>query len=384
MLSSALLLNNCSLVNDKFFSKNNKENNSDNEKEIVTERVYIEDENLEKIDKEVEKNENILKGDTEYEDSTDYPNLANVPNRPDPAITIEEQKQIINSLEKNNDQLEPTPNIPVVEDNLISDSKVPLNVIQEEDKDNYSLDNKNFSVRSVLNSKLNEIENFKPNRNSNQNPIRTEEELELRDLARDLKNIKTPADIKKVEKKIKKNDLYYTPKDIEDILGFKGLDTVEKPVVSKEKKEVSEVKKNINIQKKTESLEEKIAEKIKNIGSPVARITFNHGSSHLTQNDLLKIEKVANLFNQNQGKRIVIVGHASSRTNYDMDLTKHAIVNFNISLERANKVMSEFSDIGMQSDKIELVAMSDAEPLYTEIMPRLEAANRRAEIFIQY
>ena len=29
--------------------------------------------------------------------------------------------------------------------------------------------------------------------------------------------------------------------------------------------------------------------------------------------------------------------------------------------------------------------MSDANPLYdSEIMPRLEAANRRAEIFIQY
>ena len=67
-----------------------------------------------------------------------------------------------------------------------------------------------------------------------------------------------------------------------------------------------------------------------------------------------------------------------------MDLTKHALVNFNISLERATKVMSEFSTIGLNSQKVELVAMSDAKPLYAEIMPSLEAANRRAEIFIQY
>ena len=97
-----------------------------------------------------------------------------------------------------------------------------------------------------------------------------------------------------------------------------------------------------------------------------------------------KIKEVANLFIQNEGKKIVIVGHSSSRTNHDMDLTKHALVNFNMSLERARKVMTEFSTIGMNSQTIELVAMSDAKPLYAEIMPSLEAANRRAEIFIQY
>ena len=67
-----------------------------------------------------------------------------------------------------------------------------------------------------------------------------------------------------------------------------------------------------------------------------------------------------------------------------MDLTKHALVNFNISLERARTVMKQFSTIGFNSQRIELVAMSDAKPLYAEIMPRLEAANRRAEIYIQY
>ena len=46
--------------------------------------------------------------------------------------------------------------------------------------------------------------------------------------------------------------------------------------------------------------------------------------------------------------------------------------------------MNKFSTAGIISEKMELVAMSDAEPLYAEIMPKLEAANRRAEIFIQY
>ena len=142
--------------------------------------------------------------------------------------------------------------------------------------------------------------------------------------------------------------------------------------------------KKTNISEKQNIAETKIIEKIEEREVPVARITFNHGSTQLTNEDLSKIKTVANLFYENQGKKVVIVGHASSRTNHDMDLTKHAIVNFNISLERARKVMSEFSTIGLNSQKIELVAMSDAKPLYAEIMPRLEAANRRAEIFIEY
>ena len=153
---------------------------------------------------------------------------------------------------------------------------------------------------------------------------------------------------------------------------------------SKEKKNEVIVKKT-DISKEQNITKTKIIEKrIEEREVPVARVTFNHGSSQLSDEDLLKIKKVANLFYKNEGKKIVIVGHSSSRTNYDMDLTKHALVNFNISLERARKVMKEFSTIGLNSQTIELIAKSDANPLYDEIMPRLEAANRRAEIFIQY
>ena len=117
---------------------------------------------------------------------------------------------------------------------------------------------------------------------------------------------------------------------------------------------------------------------------PIARIAFPHGSSRLTDKDLEKIKSIAKNFNESKGKKLVIIGHASSRTVYDMDLTKHALVNFNMSLERATTLIREFSLIGLQNDKMEMIAMSDAQPLYPEIMPKLEAANRRAEIFIKY
>ena len=49
MLSSIFLFANCSLINDKYFSKSDKDSNDKSEEqEIVMERVYIEDEKEEK------------------------------------------------------------------------------------------------------------------------------------------------------------------------------------------------------------------------------------------------------------------------------------------------------------------------------------------------
>ena len=391
LLSSIFLFTNCSLINDKIFSRSEKNKKNEfeeqelakdsskksKEEEMILERVYIEDDK----EKEVAQKQDGLYGDTEFQNNTDYPNLAEVPERPDPSISLEEQNSIIKDLE-NNSQLEPAPFEPIIEDK-ISNLDPGFNDIGDgKSKKKYNStksykDTKN-SIRNIQISKLEEIETFRPDVTHSKNkPIVDDAEQELHSLARDLKNIKTPEQIIQVEEKIRKNDIYYNPKDIEEILGIRGLD--------KEEENIEVIEKKTNILENQNITETKIIEKrIEEREVPVARITFTHGSSRLTNEDLSKIKKVANLFYENEGKKIVIVGHASSRTNYDMDLTKHALVNFNISLERARKVMREFSTIGLNSQKIELVAMSDAKPLYAEIMPRLEAANRRAEIFIQY
>jgi len=376
MLSSIFLFANCSLINDKFFSKSDKAiSNKSEEQEIVKEKVYIEDEKEEK--KIVQKQEG-LQGDIEFQDNVEYPNLADVPTRPEPSISLEEQDNIVKNLE-NNSQLQPVPSEPVIE-NKVSNVETTFNdaSVDKRKYENRSYKDTKNSIKNIQISKLQQIESFKPDSSYSKNQItRNEEEEELHSLAKELKNIKTQEQITNVEDKIKKNDLIYNPKDIEEILGLRGLDKEE------EKNEV--IAKKTNISEKQNISETKIIEKrIEEREVPVARITFTHGSTRLTDDDLSKVKKVAKLFYENEGKKIVIVGHASSRTNYDMDLTKHALVNFNISLERARKVMSEFSIIGLNSQRMELVAMSDAKPLYAEIMPRLEAANRRAEIFIQY
>ena len=391
LLSSVFLFTNCSLVNDKLISRSEKKNENigddnseeqeqEKEQDIVMERVYIEDE------KDISSQEG-LQGDIKNQGNIeDYPNLADVPNRPDPTISEQEQNEIIKSIEGKS-QLEPMPNISVKTQEIQApDVQTSFNETKERNFENNLYKDPNSSIRNILDSKLNEIENFKPAPSTN-DPNMTQEEYELHALAKELKNIDTKEKIDKVEEKIKKNDLYYTPQDIDEILGLKSSSIKKEKIIKKEevaikkKKNVNEeISKQVIIDKETEITKTTIGDR----EVPVARVTFNHGSVQLSNDDILKIKNVANLFIQNEGKKIVIVGHASSRTNYDMDLTEHALVNFNISLERARKVMRQFSSIGLNSKNIELVAMSDAKPLYAEIMPSLEAANRRAEIFIKY
>ena len=376
ILSSVFLFGNCSLINDKIFSRSDKTSNDKPEEQeiIVKERIYIEDEKEEKIvqKKEVlQSDKEGLRGDTEYENNIEYPNLANVPERPDPSISLEEQDDIVKNLE-NNSQLQPYPSESVVE-NKVSNIKNRTSK-RKDDIKSYS-DVSIKSIKEIQNAKLGQIKNFKPDPSYSKEykADMSDEEKELHSLARELKNIQTQEEISNVRDKINENDSYYNPTDIAKILGLKGLDSKEEIVKKTDISKKQNITKNKSIEKIFEERE-----------VPVARITFNHGSSKLSDEDFSKIKQVVNLFNENKGKKIVIVGHASSRTNYDMDLTKHALVNFNISLDRARKVMSEFSTIGFDSQSIELVAMSDAKPLYSEIMPRLEAGNRRAEIFIQY
>ena len=391
LLSSVFLFTNCSLVNDKLISRSEKKNENigddnseeqeqEKEQDIVMERVYIEDE------KDISSQEG-LQGDIKNQGNIeDYPNLADVPNRPDPTISEQEQNEIIKSIEGKS-QLEPMPNISVKTQEIqATDVQTSFNETKERNFENNLYKDPDSSIRNILDSKLNEIENFKPAPSTN-DPNMTQEEYELHALAKELKNIDTKEKIDKVEEKIKKNDLYYTPQDIDEILGLKSSSIKKEKIIKKEevaikkKKNVNEeISKQVIIDKETEITKTTIGDR----EVPVARVTFNHGSVQLSNDDISKIKNVANLFIQNEGKKIVIVGHASSRTNYDMDLTEHALVNFNISLERARKVMRQFSSIGLNSKNIELVAMSDAKPLYAEIMPSLEAANRRAEIFIKY
>ncbi len=110
-------------------------------------------------------------------------------------------------------------------------------------------------------------------------------------------------------------------------------------------------------------------------------IRFGHGSTRLSGKEKKYLKQIAKQA-QSEGKMVYVVGHASQRTG-DMDYAKHKLVNFNLSLDRANAVAGELRRSGVASDRIVVQAKGDADPLYFEFMPDGEAQNRRVEVFIR-
>ena len=115
-------------------------------------------------------------------------------------------------------------------------------------------------------------------------------------------------------------------------------------------------------------------------GAPML-IRFRHGSTQLTSSERKLLGQVASQA-KGQGKTIYVVGHASQRTG-DMDYAKHKLVNFGVSLDRANRVAGELRRQGVAAGQIVVQAKGDSEPLYFEFMPDGEAKNRRVEVFIR-
>jgi len=64
-----------------------------------------------------------------------------------------------------------------------------------------------------------------------------------------------------------------------------------------------------------------------------------------------------------------------------MDLVKHHIVNFNVSLTRANVVARELVRQGVPAHAVFVIALSDSKPIYYEVMPAGDAGNQRVEIY---
>jgi len=113
-------------------------------------------------------------------------------------------------------------------------------------------------------------------------------------------------------------------------------------------------------------------------GEPVAMVRFPAGSATLTGSAREQVRRVAEMYRQ-RGGGISVEGHASSRTR-NMNPVQHHLVNFNVSLNRANAVARELVRQGVPSEAVFVAAMSDSQPLYYEVMPAGDAGNQRVEI----
>ena len=112
----------------------------------------------------------------------------------------------------------------------------------------------------------------------------------------------------------------------------------------------------------------------------IATILFENGEAKLSGADIKILSQVSAIL-KSRGGRLRVVGHASSRTR-NMDLVSHKMVNFQLSATRADRVAHALVKIGVAPELISVVAQSDAEPIYYEVMPSGEAGNRRAEIYL--
>ncbi len=111
-------------------------------------------------------------------------------------------------------------------------------------------------------------------------------------------------------------------------------------------------------------------------------IHFTNGSSRLSASDRGVIRELVPLIRE-YNANVEVVGHASSRTR-NMDPSEHKLINFEVSLKRANTVAEALINAGAPSDRISVVAVGDSQPLSSEAMPAGEAENRRAEIYLIY
>ncbi|WP_420405253.1 OmpA family protein [Nisaea sp.] len=111
-------------------------------------------------------------------------------------------------------------------------------------------------------------------------------------------------------------------------------------------------------------------------------IRFSNGSATLSSADQGVIRELVPLI-RDYNAMVEIVGHASSRTR-NMDPFEHKLVNFEMSLQRANAVAAALINAGAPSERISVVAVGDSQPLSSEAMPAGEAENRRAEIYLIY
>ncbi len=114
--------------------------------------------------------------------------------------------------------------------------------------------------------------------------------------------------------------------------------------------------------------------------SQVAIVTFDQGSSKLSGTARRIIREVSEMQRQ-RGGRLYVIGHASSWTG-DMNPVRHNMVNFGLSIDRANTVARELLRLGLTTSEFSIGAMSDSRPLFFEVMPSGEAGNRRVEIFL--
>ncbi|HEX9648470.1 MAG TPA: OmpA family protein [Alphaproteobacteria bacterium] len=111
-------------------------------------------------------------------------------------------------------------------------------------------------------------------------------------------------------------------------------------------------------------------------------IYFAYGSTSLSAADTQVLGQIADLY-RSRGGRVRVVGHSSGRVD-GTDEVKAKLANFAVAFDRARMVAEELARQGVPADQIFPSSMSSDAPAYSETTKLGEAANRRADIYIDF
>ena len=114
----------------------------------------------------------------------------------------------------------------------------------------------------------------------------------------------------------------------------------------------------------------------------VAVIQFGAGSAGLTGNDFAILQRVAEMQRNNRAT-VRIVAHAQQDAS-GSSADQAARANYEVSRQRALAVANQLVRLGVPANRIVAEAASDAEPAFETSSARGIAANRRAEIFVDF
>lgn len=114
----------------------------------------------------------------------------------------------------------------------------------------------------------------------------------------------------------------------------------------------------------------------------VAVIQFGRGSTGLGGVDYSVLQKVAEIQRSNRAT-VRIVAH-SSQDAYGSSVSDLARANYEVSRRRALAIANQLVRMGVPVDRIVAEAASDSEPVYETNTARGIAANRRADIFVDF
>lgn len=116
---------------------------------------------------------------------------------------------------------------------------------------------------------------------------------------------------------------------------------------------------------------------------PVAVVLFPHDTTALDATGREQVRAAVDAYQARGGQGYIrVVGHSSSRTG-DMSYVAHMELNFRKSQQRAAAVAKALISAGIPAKKVLVEAVGDSQPVYYESMPKGEDGNRRAEIFVQ-